>query len=268
MEERLWNIISGIREQAPLVHNITNYVVMNNTANALLAAGASPVMAHAPNEVRDMMRIANALVINIGTLSDHWIKAMREAMEEAEERAKPIVFDPVGVGATPYRNRTVADLLTAVSPTVIRANGSEIRATVFSEQQTKGVDSTLQTDEAEEAARMLVKLHKGVVCISGAEDAVISQDHRILLRNGHPMMGKVTGTGCMATALIAAALGVHQDAFEATAAGMALIGVAGQLAANRVNGPASLQIQLIDKLHNMTEKEFKETLEMRKTSVE
>ncbi len=260
MKETIWNNIEKIREESPLVHNITNYVVMNNTANALLAAGASPVMAHAIEEVQDMVKIAGALVINMGTLSPQWVEAMKMSMEEAKRLGKPIIFDPVGVGATPYRNETAAGFITNYKPEIIRGNASEILATVSSEHQTKGVDSTASTDSATEAAHYLNQKYGAVVCISGAKDMIITNKKTAMIQNGHPLMAKITGMGCTATALIAAFAAVEKDPFTATLSAMSLLGVAGELSQKNAKGPGSMQIALLDKLYSIKKNEFMDNL--------
>ncbi|MFP9112580.1 hydroxyethylthiazole kinase [Flavobacterium sp. RHBU_3] len=259
MKESLWESILSVKQNAPLVHNITNYVVMNNTANALLAAGASPIMAHAHPEVEDMVALCGATVINIGTLSEYWVESMLKAAAKAHDLGKPWVLDPVGAGATAYRDATVAELL-EYNPTVIRGNASEIMALAKASQtKTKGVDSTHQSTEAVQAALWLSQTFGAVVCISGAVDIVVSGDEKVFLKNGHELMTKVTGLGCSATALIGAF--VANDAanpVQATAAAMALLSVAGELAEKQSAGPGSLQVNLLDKLHNITEAEFLE----------
>ena len=197
----IWKDIETIRQTSPLIHNITNYVVMNNTANALLALGASPVMAHAEPEVEDMDNIAGALVINIGTLSDPWIKSMFKAAARAKERGIPIVLDPVGVGATEYRTSTARKLIHASSPSIIRGNGSEIMALCEEDVTTRGVDSTSSSDLAIDSARILNREFGCVVCITGETDYIVSKDGMITVKNGHIMMPRVTGLGCTATAL-------------------------------------------------------------------
>ncbi|HEY0175771.1 MAG TPA: hydroxyethylthiazole kinase, partial [Pedobacter sp.] len=152
MKQKLWNYISDVRATSPLVHSITNYVVMNNTANALLAAGASPIMAHAHPEMKDMVSISGALVINIGTLDEYWVKSMHIAITQAETLKKPWILDPVGAGATSYRNDVLKELISSYHPSVIRGNASEIMALAKMNTQTKGVDSTNKTEEAIEAA--------------------------------------------------------------------------------------------------------------------
>lgn len=248
----IWKDIESIRQTAPLVHNITNYVVMNTTANALLALGASPVMAHAEPEVADMVNIASALVINIGTLSDPWIKAMFKAAIQAKERNIPIVLDPVGAGATPYRTRTARDLIHAVSPSIIRGNGSEIMALVEKEVTTKGVDSSSASDLAIASARELNREFDCIVCITGEIDYIVSQTSMTSVKNGHVMMTRVTGLGCTATALCGAFAAVNPDLAMATAHAMATMGIAGELAAKAAKGPARLQLEFIDSLYQLS----------------
>lgn len=265
MEKTRWKHTQAVREQSPLVHNITNYVVMNSTANALLAIGASPIMAHAKAEVKDMTTIADVLLINIGTLDEYWSDAMLIAAETARALDKPWVFDPVGAGATPYRNQILQKLL-QYRPTVIRGNASEILAIAQSNASaTKGVDSTASSIDAIQAARDLVNQYGSVICISGETDIIVDQrNETLLVKNGHPMMTKVTGLGCTASALIAAFLAVVEDKTEATVTAMALLGIAGELSEKKSRGPGSLQMNIIDKLYAMTEKEFVEQLNVSK----
>ncbi|MFL9843448.1 hydroxyethylthiazole kinase [Flavobacterium rhizosphaerae] len=261
MKEFLWKSIQNVKTSSPLVHNITNYVVMNNTANALLAAGASPIMAHAHPEVEDMVALCSATVINIGTLDDYWVESMLKAAAKAHKSNTPWVLDPVGAGATAYRDEKVAKLL-EYKPTVIRGNASEIMALAkASLTKTKGVDSVHQSFEAVEAAIWLNKTVGSVVCISGAVDVVVSGNEKVLLKNGHPLMQQVTGLGCSATALIGAFVGsAPENPFHATAAAMALLSVAGELAQKTSSGPGSLQMNLLDKLYSITEEEFLATI--------
>jgi hydroxyethylthiazole kinase len=262
MENKIWENYQSIKSKSPLIHNITNYVVMNTTANALLAIGASPVMAHSCEEVEEMVKIANTLVINIGTLSPKWIEAMKLAVKEANRLNKPVILDPVGAGATNFRNITIADLLETGKFSVIRANASEIMAMVSKHNRTKGVDSISTVDQAYEAAEYLCKKHESVICISGKTDIVISKDKEIKIHNGHQMMSRVTGLGCSATAIIGAFAAVVKDSFEATVSAMAIMGVAGELSAKSSSGPGSLQLNLLDKLYNLTEQEFLQTVKI------
>ncbi|MDW7693176.1 hydroxyethylthiazole kinase [Flammeovirgaceae bacterium SG7u.111] len=256
MKENLWQHVLTVRKKSPLVQNITNYVVMNNTANALLAIGASPIMAHAQPEVKQMIGICQSLVINIGTLDEYWVDAMLSASAEANKLGKPWVLDPVGAGATPYRDETLEKLV-ALRPPFIRGNASEIVALAKrNTTQTKGVDSTLQSEEAVMAASLLHEQYGSTVCISGETDIIIGEGKQIHMSNGDALMTKVTGLGCSATAIIGAFIAVIEDKVEAVAAATALMSIAGELAANNASGPGSLQVQLLDKLYNISEEEF------------
>lgn len=250
--ETLWNDLEKVRADAPLVHNITNFVVMNNTANALLAVGASPVMAHAVEEVEEMAGIAAALVINIGTLSREWIAAMELAMQTGRTRGIPIILDPVGAGATRYRTRTTLRLLEQSAPSVIRGNASEISALVDSAVHTKGVDSAAMSGEvAEQAARQLADSYGCVTVVSGATDFLTNGREALHVNNGDPLMPRVTGLGCTASALIGAFAAVNEDPLEAAGHAMATLGICGEIAAETAAGPASLQVRLIDCLYNL-----------------
>lgn len=256
MKESLWNSILSVRKNAPLVHNITNYVVMNTTANALLAIGASPIMAHAHSEVQDVVALSGVLVINIGTLDEYWVQSMLLAASKAQELDKPWVLDPVGAGATAYRDNVITQLL-EYKPTVIRGNASEIMALAkVSQSKTKGVDSTKESTEAIAAAQWLNANIGSVICVSGAVDVIVSGNDKLFVSNGHPLMQQVTGLGCTATAMIGAFIAVENDIFKATAAAMSLLAISGQLAQKQGQGPGSLQLHLLDKLYNITQEEF------------
>lgn len=254
--QTIWNDVLSIRAKAPLVHNITNFVVMNNTANALLALGASPVMAHAEEEVEDMVAISGALVINIGTLSGSWVSSMEKAMRRAKELGKPIVVDPVGAGATVYRTETSRRMIKEFNPSIIRGNGSEIMALISDDVATKGVDSTDCSNSALQSARMLAESADTTVCISGEVDYIVSKKANYAIANGHAMMPKVTGLGCTATALCGAFAAVNPDFAVAAAHAMAVMGIAGEIGVEKSNGPASLQVNFIDALYNLSEKDI------------
>lgn len=258
----LWQDVERIRAQAPLVHNITNFVVMNTTANALLALGASPVMAHAVEEAREMVALAAALVLNIGTLSQPWIEAMIEAGQEANRRAIPVVLDPVGAGATHFRTKTVQDLLGALQVAVIRGNASEIRALFYAERGTKGVDSRHASEEALPAAMAVAEACRAVVCTSGATDLIVSAERVIRVSNGHPLMTRVTGLGCTASALIGAFAAVNPSPLLATVHAMAVMGIAGEIAAERSPGPGSLQLQFFDALYLLKREDIEARLKI------
>ncbi|WP_443936601.1 hydroxyethylthiazole kinase [Pedobacter sp. MW01-1-1] len=259
MESIIIQNLLSLRTKNPLVHSITNYVVMNNTANALLAIGASPLMAHAHSELADIVSISSSLVINIGTLDEYWAESMILAAQKANELTKPWVLDPVGAGASAYRN-AVLEKLIALKPTVIRGNASEIMALANISLQSKGVDSTHQSGEAIDAAIQLSKNTAAVVCISGEIDYIIQDSQLAKIKNGHPIMTRVTGMGCTATAIIGAFLPVSGSAFEAVCSAMAVMGIAGELAEERAKGPGSFQVDFYDSLYLLDKEDIKAKL--------
>ncbi len=265
----LWQDVLAVRQNAPLVHSITNFVVMNFNANVLLALGASPVMAHAREEVADMAGIASALVLNIGTLEPDWIEAMLMAQRTAQQRGIPTVLDPVGAGATPYRNQSLSELINNVAPSIIRGNASEIMSVAGLAVTSKGVDSTASTNQAADAARALAQKINGVVCISGEHDHVFdAQGQCAILSNGHPWMTKVTGVGCSATAMIGAFAAVQSNRWQATVAAMAYLGVVGEWAFDVLQtdstglGIGSYQARLLDGIQLMDEATFTQRLKI------
>jgi hydroxyethylthiazole kinase len=253
----VYKSIEMIREKTPVIHNITNYVVMNNTANALLAIGASPVMAHAEEEVEEMVNIASALVINIGTLSKGWVYSMFKAIREAKKKGIPVILDPVGVGATSYRTWTARELINEESPAIIRGNASEIMALHDDKTKTKGVDSAASAENAMAIAQKLSEKYDCVVCVSGATDYIIEGRQIIKVVNGHPLMTRVTGLGCTATALCGAFAAVENNYFAATVKAMAVMGIAGEMAAEVAAGPGSMQMHFLDKLYCLSEDDIK-----------
>jgi hydroxyethylthiazole kinase len=249
--DRCSAILAAVRARSPLVHNITNYVVMNNTANALLALGASPAMVHAVEEVEEFVALSQALVINIGTLSTPWIKAMDKAAVAANAHRIPWVLDPVGAGATALRTDTAADLA-RLHPACIRGNASEILVLAgATAEKTKGVDSTRSSADALTPARQLALATGAIVAVTGPIDYVTDGTQTIALANGHPLMAKVTGLGCTATALVGAALAVEPDRLAAVAAGLSCLAIAGEIAAEKSPGPGSLQLHLLDTLYQL-----------------
>jgi hydroxyethylthiazole kinase len=244
--------IAAVRTQSPLVHNITNYVVMNNTANALLAVGASPVMAHWASEMEEMTAIAGALVINIGTLDADWIEGMKAAGLAASRRGTPIVLDPVGAGATSQRTKAAWEIIDLCHPTIIRGNGSEIMALVDAGIKSKGVDSSASSDDALAAARKLASETGAVVVISGETDYITDGSEVYTVEGGDPIMTSVTGMGCTSTALVGAFAAVEPDAMVAATAAMAVMSLVGERAAANARGNGSMQVQFLDELYNLT----------------
>ncbi|QRR01893.1 hydroxyethylthiazole kinase [Dyadobacter sandarakinus] len=237
-----------LRENVPLVHNITNYVVMNFTANALLALGASPVMAHAVEEVEEMVSIAGALVVNIGTLSASWAEGMKLAMSRAAALGKPIVLDPVGAGATSYRNQVLTQLLETAPPAIIRGNASEIMALAGANITTKGVDSTASSDQSLDAALALNRRFGSVVSVSGVTDLIVGNGKVYYISNGVPLMTRITGMGCSASAIAGAYAAVCSDPLAAAVSAAATMGVCGELAYRHAQLPGSFQVAFLDAL--------------------
>ncbi len=250
--DKLAESLNKVRQNSPLVHCITNYVAMNFNANALLAIGASPVMAHAKEEMSDMTAIASSLVLNIGTLDREWVEGIFAAGHAMRHRCRPIVFDPVGSGATPYRTSVSRQIIDECRPTIIRGNGSEIMSLVDAEVLSKGVDSSVSSDLALEAAKALAKNSGAVVVISGQTDYITDGERVETITNGSTMMTSVTAMGCTATALIGAFAAVCDTPFEAALYAMALMGVAGEHAAQHSAAPATLQLNFLDTLYSIT----------------
>jgi hydroxyethylthiazole kinase len=240
--------LGEIRERKPLVHNITNYVVMNETANAILALGALPVMAHAEEEVAEMVGLAGALVLNIGTLSERWIEAMVVAGKAANEGGVPVVLDPVGAGATSYRTRTAQRLLDELDVAVLRGNPGEVATLLGVEAEVRGVESVGAGDDAAELAREAARTLGLVASVTGAVDHVSDGERSAAIANGHELMAAITGTGCMSTAITGCFLAAHADPFDAAVEALVAFGVAGEDAAADAKGPGSFHVALYDAL--------------------
>ena len=244
--------IEAVSAKSPLVHNITNFVVMNNTANALLAVGASPVMAHWTDEMAEMTAIANALVINIGTLDGNWVEAMITAGKAANQRGIPVVLDPVGAGATSQRTAAALNIINQCHPTIIRGNASEIMALVDASIKSKGVDSSASSHDALEAAKQLASDTNAVVVISGAIDYITNGTDVHTVEGGHHIMTAVTGMGCTATAIVGAFAAVEPNPMIAATAAMAVMSLAGERAAAYSHGNGSMQVNFLDELFNLS----------------
>lgn len=247
-------LVDRIRAQHPLIHHITNMVVMNDTANITLAIGASPVMAHALEEVEEMVGLANALVLNIGTLTPGQVEAMLRAGKRANERDIPIVLDPVGVGATRLRTESALRLLRELRITAIRGNASEVGTLVGVAAQTRGVDSASLSEDRAVVARRAADTFGCTVAITGVYDVIADkrgnqegeQQRLARVENGHPLLAAITGSGCMATSLVGAFLAVETDAWFATTAALVAMGVAGEMAALKADGPGTFRSHLLD----------------------
>ncbi|MDE3024351.1 MAG: hydroxyethylthiazole kinase [Acidobacteriota bacterium] len=244
--------LRAVRDSKPLVHQITNYVVMNETANATLALGALPVMAHAREEVEEMARIASALVINIGTLSPHWVEAMLAAGRVASGRRIPVVLDPVGAGATAYRTETAKRILDEVDVTVLRGNAGEVATLVGAAAEVRGVESMSAGIEPAELARAAARSLGVVASVTGAVDHVSDGERVLAVGNGDPLLATVTGTGCISSALTGCFLAAKPDApLESAAEALAAFGVAAESAAAHAHGPGTFHARLYDALYQL-----------------
>ena len=259
--EKLAKILDDVRATVPLVHCITNYVTVNDCANALLAIGASPIMSDEPEDVADITSICGGLDLNIGTLNKRSIEGMRVAGARAGELGHPILLDPVGAGASALRTATAAEILDTMPVTVVRGNMSEIKAAAGAAANTRGVDANPDdavTDENLAAsaafARELAERQGCVVAITGAIDLIADAKRAYAVRNGVAAMGKITGTGCMLSAITPAFLVVGDDALEAAVVAVCAMGLAGELVSARMgekDGNGSLRTYLLDALYNM-----------------
>jgi len=250
--EKIYSDIEAIRAKAPLVLNITNYVVTNNTANALLALGASPIMSHAVEEMAELVAISGALVINLGTVAPEYLAAMEPAWTAADKAGVPTILDPVGAGASLLRTVTPLALLADHKPFIIRGNASEITTLAGGEGGAKGVDSTASSESAVMAARVLRKKHGGAVVVSGEVDIVAGEGIRVQVMGGSPLMPRVTGLGCTASALCGAFAAVNKNPFEAALGATVTMKVAGEIAAAKASGPGTLQLHFYDALYNLS----------------
>jgi hydroxyethylthiazole kinase len=244
--------LRALRDRKPLVHQITNYVVMNETANATLALGALPVMAHAPEEVEEMAAVAGALVLNIGTLSSHWIEAMLLAAKAANAAGAPVVLDPVGAGATRFRTDTAKRILREVDIAVVRGNPAEVATLAGRQAEIRGVESISAATEKAELARAAAGHLGCVASVTGTVDHVSDGRRVVAVANGHELLGAVSGTGCMSSALTGCFLAVRREApLEAAAEALAAFGVAGEDAARDAPGPGSFHVALYDALYKL-----------------
>jgi hydroxyethylthiazole kinase len=242
------DLFARVRERRPLVHHITNYVTVNDCANITIAVGAAPVMADAPEEVCEMVTFAGALVLNIGTLNKGQIESMLLAGGTANDRRIPIILDPVGAGATRYRTESAQRLLDELKITILKGNAGEIGILAGAEAFVRGVDSQGITGDSISIARHYAKEADVTVIISGPTDIVTDGKHLFLVENGHPMMGSISGTGCMAASVTAAFAAVTDDPVSASAAALAAFGIAGEKAAAGARGPYSFKTALFDEM--------------------
>lgn len=255
IQEKIFTNFRLVKEKSPLIHHITNYVTVNDCANITLAIGGSPVMADDLEEVAEMVSVASALVINIGTLNARTVDSMLVAGLRAKELGIPVILDPVGVGATKLRTNTAEKLIKAVKPEVIRGNMSEIKVLAGQNVTIKGVDSLADEQDSSVIAKELASELGCVIAITGKTD-VVSDGHQLcLLDNGHKMLADVTGTGCMTTSLVGTFCGVSKDYYTSTIAGVISMGLAGEIAQASLRhgeGVGTFRSRLLDNIYNLT----------------
>ena len=240
-----------VRREKPLIHHITNFVTIYDCASIVKAFGASPVMAHAREEVADMAGISSALVLNIGTLTSEIVEAMLLAGKSANGKHIPVVLDVCGAGATKFRDDKCFEILDAVRVSIIKGNSSEIARIAGENVQTKGVDAVIVEKNLQDVARELAKKRNCTVVITGKEDTVADEKCLVQVLNGHSMMADIVGTGCMATSVIGTFAAVEKDLVVASVAGLVCYEVAAEIAAKNASGPVSFKEKLIDAVYNL-----------------
>jgi hydroxyethylthiazole kinase len=249
----VYSFLEAVRDKKPLVHHLTNWVTIYDCAQVVKCLGASPVMAHAPEEVADMVGLASALVLNIGTLTSEFIESMKIAARAANGKGIPVVLDVCGAGATTFRDHKSFELLNAARIDIIKGNGSEVARIAGRDVRTRGVDATAVREDLSDIASLLARERDCAVAITGKEDIIADSRSVFVVRNGHEMMAHVVGTGCMAASVIGTFAGASPgNLAEAAAAGLCCFGIAGELAAVGCAGPASFKERLLDRVYHLT----------------
>jgi len=258
MHSLIKNLVTGLKENNPLILNITNHVTMDFIANGLLSLGASPIMIQATEEVEDLVKIAHGVVINIGTLNAEFIGLCEAVCCVANRLGKPLTLDPVGAGASMYRTKTCLNFLERFKFDMIRGNASEIMALSGIAQHTKGVDSCALTKDAIEGGQYLASQYDAVVIISGKTDAVIDASHVQLFEYGSPWMPMITGSGCLLSSVVSAFNAMHHDSFEAVSSAVVFYGMCGEIAAEKAHGPGTFKPHFLDALFCLPERKYDE----------
>ncbi len=258
-------LVEKIKATSPLTHNITNFVVMNSSANILLSIGASPVMAHCLGEVEEMTSLADALVLNIGTLQDDWVESMIYAAKTANAKGIPVILDPVGSGATSLRTQAVKKIMNSAKISVLRGNASEIFSLASADVRTRGVDSSLSvTAEIIDAAQQLATEMNCIIAMSGAEDIITDGKQIYKVANGQPIMTKVTGIGCGLSAVTGAFCAVADgNLLAATAAAFGFYGLCGDLSIKASDKPGSFFVAFLDTLYSINSTDMDEFLKVK-----
>jgi hydroxyethylthiazole kinase len=253
--------LKKIRETKPLIHHITNWVTIYDCANMTRAWGALPVMAHSPEECIDMTAISSALVINIGTLTSGIIDAMILSASSANEKKIPIIFDAVGVGSTNFRDEMAAKILDSVHIDIIKGNYSEVAKLAGEITETRGVESTPINVDPEKVAKELAKSKSCIVVMTGKEDIISDGENIYIIRNGNKLMGSIVGTGCMAASVIGVFASINSNYYDASKDALCYFGVAGELAAEKSNGPGSFIVNLYDTVFNLSDEQVKNMMD-------
>ena len=243
--------LERVRTEKPVIHHLTNWVTIYDCANIVKVFGASPVMAHAKEEVADMAGIASALVLNIGTLTTDFVDAMKLAAKSANRKGIPVVLDVCGAGATKFRDDKCFEILDEVKVDIIKGNASEIARIAGENVQTKGVDAASVEKNLQEVASGLAKQRSCTVVITGKEDIVTDRKKVMLVKNGHLMMANIVGTGCMATSVIGTFAAVEKDLVAASVAGLVCYEIAAEIAAKEAKGPGSFKERMFDAAFNL-----------------
>ena len=260
--KRIYGMIERIHQERPLIHNITNMVAMNDSANIILAVGGLPVMAHAQEEVGEMVKAAGALVLNIGTLTPEQIESMIIAGKVANSLKIPVILDPVGAGATNLRTESALRLQEKIKINIVRGNFAEISILAGLKGNIKGVESIGTEKNSVEIACSLARKYNQVAIITGKQDVVTDGKTVIEIDNGSPMLGTITATGCMVTSLIATFAAVGEDYLLASTGALVCFGLAGERAAVKAQGPGSFKVNLFDEIYNLNEKIISEGLKV------
>lgn len=248
---RIWQMAEAVRESAPLIHNMTNLVVQNDTADAIAAVGGTQITLHNPEEVRDIAGLCAAVAVNLGTLNSAFLDCARDAVAVAGDLGRPWVLDPVAAGLTDYRTKAALEFL-ALRPTLVKANASEILVLAGGAEGGHGADSIHPVQDAATAAKELALRYGAVIVVSGPEDMITDGRRTATVANGRPLMGRMIGSGCMLTSVAACFLGLGGVPFDAALAAVACFNVAGEIASEGAGGPGTLKPLLLDALDGLT----------------
>lgn len=262
MTTSIAKMMTKVRKTRPLVHHITNYVTVNDCANITICAGGSPVMSDAAKDVPEMVRLASALVLNIGTLRPRTVDSMIIAGKEANDAGVPVILDPVGAGATSYRTESVRRILNTIDVSVIKGNAGEIGVLAGTGGDVRGVDSMSEPENCEDTVKALAGDTSTIVAMTGPIDYVSDGKRVVVLKNGHDYLECVSGTGCMVSSVVGCYVGAHGAKIRAVSAAISVFSIAGEMAAVNAKGPGSFKMELFDSMYNLTEDDVTSRLKM------